>query len=70
MENLQVHRYVVKMSVYSTCHRLHLAAIHEQGKWVKHFQHALELREDQVFLQWNGVWLSDTYTWDTSNKGP
>ena len=41
-----VHRYVIIMSAYSTCCRLHLAAIHEQGKWVEHFQHTLELRED------------------------
>ena len=33
------------MGVYSTCHGLHLAAVHAQGKWVNHFQHALELRE-------------------------
>ena len=45
MEKLQVHRCVVIMSVYSTCHGLHLAAVHAQGKWVNHFQHALELRE-------------------------
>ena len=45
-ENLQVHRCVVVTSVYSTCHGLHLAAIHEQGECVKPFQHALELRED------------------------
>ena len=48
-ENLQVHRCVVIMSVYFALHRLHLAAVHEQGKWVNHFWHALELREGQAF---------------------
>ena len=45
MEKLQVHRGVLIMSVYSTCHGLHLAAAHAQEKWVNHFQCALELRE-------------------------
>ena len=33
------------MSDYSTCCGLHLPAVHAQGKWMNHFQHALELRE-------------------------
>ena len=45
MEKLQVHRCVVITSVYSTYRGLHLAAVHAQGEWVNHFQHALELRE-------------------------
>ena len=50
LENLQVHRCVILMSVYSAFHRLHLAAVHEERKWVNHFWHALELREGQAFL--------------------
>ena len=57
MEKLQVHRCVVIMSVDSTCHGLHLAAVHAQGKWMNHFQHALELREG-VKPSFSGIWSS------------
>ena len=45
MEKLHGHRCVVITIVYSTCHGLYLAAVHAEGKWMNHFQHALELRE-------------------------
>ena len=62
---------MVIMSVYSTCHGLHLATVHAHGKWVNHFQHALELREGVgLFVAWNGAWSSDTYGWDDSRKRP
>ena len=49
--------YVVIMSVYSTCCGLHLAAVHAEGKWVNHFQHALELREG-LKPSHSGIWSS------------
>ena len=65
MEELQVHRYMVIMSTYSTSHGLNVAAIYAQGKWQHHFQCIMELREGcETLLWWNLVWFSDTGAWD------
>ena len=45
------------MSVYSTWPGQHLAAVHAQGKWVNHFQYALELREGVKPSQ-SSIWSS------------
>ena len=58
MEKLQVHRCVVIMSAYSTCHGLHLAAIHAHGEMGEPFPvHALELREGVglLLVEWGPV---------------
>ena len=70
MEELQVHRYMVIMSTYSTFHGLNMAAINEQGKWQYHFQCILELREGgETFLWQNLVWSSDTDAWNNTQRG-
>ena len=51
-------------------HLLNLVTIHEQGKWLHHFQCILGMREGGKTFSWqNLVWLSDTNAWDDTCRG-
>ena len=70
MEKLQVHRYMVIMSEYSTSHGQNLVVIHELQKWQHHFHFILGMKEGGETFSWkNLVWLSDTDAWDDTQRG-